>query len=164
MSRKCLALALAVLIVRSTPAAPVPRQPAGTSEPTGSVVSRLDHGATIDAVAFTPDGRELVTAGDGNAVQVWDLATGKIRLRLDSGKHPVRSVALDAAGKRLVAGTSYGHVFVWNLDTGRLVRNLATKEDAVSTLALSPDGRCLAAGLDGITGYHRRRGAKLTYT
>jgi WD40 repeat protein len=53
----------------------------GDPLPAGAVArlgtTRWRHGATISYVAFGPDGKTLITAGQDNTVRLWDLATGK---------------------------------------------------------------------------------------
>jgi WD40 repeat protein len=57
-------------------------------------------GSTIGfyCVRFSPDGRRLVTSGDG--IRLWDLTTGQEALRLKGGYSEVR---FSADGSRLFA-------------------------------------------------------------
>jgi WD40 repeat protein/beta-lactamase regulating signal transducer with metallopeptidase domain len=49
--------------------------PAGALARLGT--TRWRHGATITYVAFGPEGKTLITAGQDNTVRLWDMATGK---------------------------------------------------------------------------------------
>jgi WD40 repeat protein/beta-lactamase regulating signal transducer with metallopeptidase domain len=49
--------------------------PAGALARLGT--TRLRHGAPITFVAFGPEGKTLITAGQDNTARLWDLATGK---------------------------------------------------------------------------------------
>ncbi len=67
------------------------------------------HMAKINGIAFTPDGRQLVSASDDKTIRVWDLASGKTVRTIrgesapgDAGK--VYAMALSPDGKWLAAG------------------------------------------------------------
>jgi WD40 repeat protein/beta-lactamase regulating signal transducer with metallopeptidase domain len=69
--------------------------PKGDPLPAGAVArlgtTRWRHGATITFVAFRPDGKTLVTAGQDGTVRLWDVATGKeIRRFARPGPSPDR--------------------------------------------------------------------------
>jgi WD40 repeat protein len=71
---------------------------------------------TNDA-AFSPDGRELVTAGSDGNVRVYNLATSKVIMTLNAGEAVALSVAFSPDGQQIVAGYSSGRARVWELST-----------------------------------------------
>ena len=89
-----------------------PQPPVARREPSGEPILMLDtggHMANINAIAFTPDGKQLVSASDDKTIRVWDLATGKTVRTIrgesapgDPGK--IYSMALSPDGKWLAAG------------------------------------------------------------
>jgi WD40 repeat protein len=103
----------------------------------------------LAAVAYSPDGKYLATAGHDGDVTSWDAATLR-PVRTFKGQTqrtvPWTSIALSADGKWLAAGSPAGLVRVWDTATAREFFSALTPAQAgVSGLAFAgPDGRLLA--------------------
>jgi WD40 repeat protein len=116
------------------------------------------------AAVFTPDGKTLISAGNGPSVCFWDVATGKEVRRLKDNLTGVAQMALSPDGKRLATqaltrlmsadggGTWYNgnRVRVWDVASGKEVRRLVLPSDSKeahphgpSFLAFTPDGKAL---------------------
>jgi hypothetical protein len=65
--------------------------------------------------AFSPDGRTVATAHDGQAIQLWDLATGKELLRRDGFSSHVACLAFSPDGRLLASGHMDGTILVWDV-------------------------------------------------
>jgi WD40 repeat protein len=72
------------------------------------------HTATILGVAFSPDGRRLVTASRDARVKVWDTALGQETFTLTGHTGPVTSVAFSADGQRIASASLDGTVKLWD--------------------------------------------------
>jgi WD40 repeat protein len=62
----------------------------------------LGHSDGCNAIAFTPDGRRLVTGSGDRTVKLWDLVTEQEVLTLPCPV-PVRAVAISPDGGRIAA-------------------------------------------------------------
>ena len=107
------------------------------------------HVDDVTVVAWSPDGKRIVTCSDGDAiVRVWDAVTGENVLSLEHGRL-VESVAWSPDGKRIIACSDDAIVRVWDAVTGENVL-IFKCGGLVKTLAWSPDGKRIAASfLDG---------------
>lgn len=123
----------------------------------GALIPMLDtggHMATIRSIAFTPDGRKLVSASDDKTIRVWDLATGQTEQIVRGQAGPgatgsIYAIALSPDGKWLAAGgwTAGGEIRLYDFKSRKLVALLEGHADAVYGLAFSPDSRQLVSGV-----------------
>jgi len=108
------------------------------------IESGLRPDAIYCPVAFSPDGKLLVTGGDSKPI-LWDLATRK-KLRETVGSvSKVMSVVLSADGSVLASGSLTGAIRLWSLRKGLPFQTLAGHAFSVEALAFSEDGKVLAS-------------------
>ena len=75
------------------------------SPDTGRRRHQVAAGATVNAVAFAPDGATLAAGGENQVIRRWDVDTGQARLALQEDEEPLRRVALAVdVGARFVGG------------------------------------------------------------
>lgn len=96
-------------------------------------------------VAFSHDGRLLLTAGSDASVRVWNVATGSLIHGLSS--HEAATVgAVFGPDDLLIASSSTDRTLrLWNAASGRLVHSLSGHIGTTFGPAFSPDGRRLAS-------------------
>ena len=112
----------------------------------GALVERWSHGCPRPAVAvaFSPDGLRLATAGD--AVRVWKVSDGTEVSPLPDSAARARALAFDRAGEQLAAAGADGVVRVWR---GKRLRHALTgHKGGVCAVAFGPDGKLVSAGSD----------------
>ncbi len=141
-------------VVPVAPAAPVaPEKPPGQSEPpkpAGIVelpVLRA-HDSGVCAMAFSPDGKLLVTSSFDNLVRLWDVPGRSKKADLVQGL-AAPSVSFSPDGKWIAAGLGNGTIRIW--DAPKLqMRTLSGHNSQAIGIGFSPDSRYLAsASTDG---------------
>jgi WD40 repeat protein len=105
----------------------------------------------VYSVAFSPDGRKLLTGDGGGVVCLWDLLTGREVSRIEGHEDVVWSVAFHPDGRRAVSGSGDGTIRIWDLATGRELRRYDESVDDVYHVAFSPDGSRLVAGTSSVS-------------
>lgn len=66
-------------------------------------------------LAFSADGKLLVSAGGDGRVRLWEVATGKERLALVGHQGPVTSLALSGEGRIILSGSVDTTALVWDI-------------------------------------------------
>jgi WD40 repeat protein len=98
----------------------------------------MSHEPDVNDIAFSPDGRYIVSGGWDGVVRVWDAATGEMIATM-SHDHNVADVAFSPDGRRIVSGSFDKTARVWDAATGDELLKL-TYEHFVDTVAVSIDG------------------------
>ena len=128
------------------------------------------HTAITRGIAFTPDGKQLVSAGEDKIIRVWDLESGEMvrSLRGESalgspGK--IYAMALSPNGKWLAVAGDFSNfttasptdndrvqaIRLYEFQSGKLVALLKGHTDLVRSLSFSNDGSRLISGSSDAT-------------
>lgn len=108
----------------------------------------VDTDEVILSVAFSPNGKRLVTGSWNNSLQQWDAVTGQpIGGPMRGHGDMVQSVAFSPDGRRIVSAGNDKTVRVWDTASGAaLGEPLYGHQDMVMSVAFSPDGTKLVSG------------------
>ncbi|KAH6661768.1 hypothetical protein B0J14DRAFT_496760 [Halenospora varia] len=104
------------------------------------------HSSTVSEVAFSPDGKQVVSGSDDRTVRLWDAATGAALQTLEGHSDWVMSVAFSPDGKQVVSGSCDETVRLWDAATGAALQTLEGHSSYVWSVAFSPDGKQVVSG------------------
>jgi WD40 repeat protein/predicted Ser/Thr protein kinase len=102
-------------------------------------------GSSVVAVAFSPDGKTLVSGGNrlGDTTYLWRVADRRRVGPLDQSKSIMKSVAYSPDGKAIAGVTHTGAVTIWDAATRKIKVGLPDG-NGFRNVVFSPDGRLLA--------------------
>lgn len=129
--------------------------PVGDGEKAKDVVGRIAR-ADILSMAFSPDGKRIVTGYATGSMQLWDAATGRaLGERWPGHDEAVRSIAFSADGREIVTGSEDKSLRRWNAVTGVAIGNpmAGHKEAVVAVAYLEASQRIVSASSDGTVRY-----------
>jgi WD40 repeat protein len=107
------------------------------------------HEPPIFALALTPDGRHLISAGEDHTARVWDVEAGRPLLAYQKHRYPIIALAVCPDGRAAATAGCYWPVApnpddlvvrIWNPTTGADLIQLRGHRPGVSALAFHPDG------------------------
>ena len=129
-----------------TPAEPVSWRPIEVSAATETSPAVIGHRGNITALAFTPNGEQLVTASWDGAIKIWDVATHRERATLVGHGGAVAAIAVSADGTSIASGGHDKSVRLWDIQRRMETRTFTGHDGVVTAVASSPDGRSIASG------------------
>jgi WD40 repeat protein len=103
----------------------------------------MHHDAAVSELAFTPDGRSLLTASHDGEARLWEATTGEATLRVQQGRWRVTMSLAPGAGWLATASADRTAASLWDVPTGQELMRVEAGH-WLSTVAWSPEGDALA--------------------
>jgi WD40 repeat protein len=138
--------------VASTSPPPEPA-PASSSSPTITAAPNarllgtlIEHRKGVEAVAFSPDGKWLASAGADRTVVVWNTASRQPERTMEGLSESADSLLFLTDSKSLVTVTLDNVVKIWDASSGAAKQSFPNQGDNLWPDVLSPSGHLLASG------------------
>jgi WD40 repeat protein/serine/threonine protein kinase len=104
------------------------------------------HLGEVSSVAFSPDGRRIVTGSYDGTAKVWEADSGKELLTLKGHMGAVRSVAFSPDGQRIVTASEDETAKLWEAAKGHDPLTLKGHTSWLTAVAFSADGYRIVTG------------------
>jgi WD40 repeat protein len=107
------------------------------------------HTAAAYAVAFSRDGKRLLTASHDHKARLWNAETGQPIGEEMNHQAPVDGAVFSADGRLILTGSREQAASLWDGLTGRPVGSLPDDHGGIYSVAFGPDGRLAVTGAEG---------------
>jgi len=123
-------------------------------------VDPFSHVDGVRAVAFSPDGTQIVSGGKDGTVRLWNSETGELIQILYKHSNEVASVAFSSNGEMIASGGYDNAIHIYDISINQLRhkiikdlvkvqyyrRNKYVKYNAVKCVVFSPDNKTIMTG------------------
>ena len=106
------------------------------------------HGDIICCVAFSPDGRQLVSGARDGSINLWDMQKHSLVRTFEGHTDQVWTVAFSPQRQSnlIASGSDDGTICLWDPASPRAIAVLRGHEGLLYSVTFSPDGRMIASG------------------
>jgi WD40 repeat protein len=124
-------------------------RPQGNARPAGPLHT-LQANQAVSALAYTTNGRNVVSGGWDQKLTLWDPTRTEPIRRFDGHVGAVWCVAMLPDGTHALSGGDDATLKLWELESTRPVREFKEHQKEIYSVAILPNGRsALSASLDG---------------
>jgi WD40 repeat protein len=84
------------------------------------------HTSAVLSMAFSPDGRHVLSGSDDSTARLWDVETGSLLQTYTGHTARVSSVTFSPDGSRILSGSWDGTIRLWDAGSGKPVQSFTT--------------------------------------
>ena len=108
------------------------------------------HTDSVQAVAFSPNSKLIVSGSADKTVRLWEAETGKLRRARDEHTAPVNIVAFSAKGDRFWSASRKNNMLRswYSRDGGRWSSSTSSSDMTTTTVAFSQSGKIFAKAVE----------------
>lgn len=106
------------------------------------------HKDGVLALAFSPCGKFLATAGEDNTIRLWDIPDGIEIQAIEAHQGDIKALAFNPEGDFFASASWDKTIKLWKTADCSTIAEAAGHEGPVNSLAFSPDGKALYSGSD----------------
>ena len=114
-----------------------------------SIESLIGHSDWIRAIAFSTNGKYLVSGSNDRTVRLWDLQTGQLIRLLKGHKQRVKCIQISENGKLIISASADNTLKIWEIATGNCIRTIKTSQHSktvLNAIAINSDLSIIATG------------------
>ena len=112
------------------------------------------HPRHAQAVAFSPDGNEIITTGMDALAQVWSVPGLDLLRTLEGHEKSVNAASITPDGSRVITGSTDRTAIVWDWESCEALVSLPGHRNTVAGASFSPTGEvAVTASYDGRIGW-----------
>ena len=104
------------------------------------------HRNEVNSIAFSPDGRSLVSGSNDYSVRIWNIRDGSSKELPVTDAGLLLSVVFSPDGRYIAAGNTRYSLWIWDSRTRKHVANWKGHSGFVWCVEFTPDGKGLISG------------------
>lgn len=99
----------------------------------------------ILSMAFSPDGKNIITGSSNGTAKLWDIQLDSCIKTFSGHNDKINSIAYSPDGQFFLTGSKDKNAKLWNITTGNTTQTFSMNRE-ISVVAYSPDGKNILTG------------------